>query len=107
MSITSVRDHLTREDPLTRETALFLVEYAEEDDRVDYKQIIDPTSEKDWLEVTKDISAFANTHGGYLVFGVNNREKEVVGVSRGVADTIKDANNLHQKINRHLEPNIT
>jgi len=98
---------LTREDPLTRETALFLVEYAEEDDRVDYKQIIDPTSEKDWLEVTKDISAFANTHGGYLVFGVNNREKEVVGVSRGVADTIKDANNLHQKINRHLEPNIT
>lgn len=95
-----------REDPLTKETALFLAEYAEEDDRVDYKQTIDSTFEKDWLEITKDISAFANTHGGYMVFGINDSEKKVVGVSRKVADTIKDANNLHQKINRYLEPNI-
>lgn len=106
MTMISVRDHLTRDDPLTRETALFLVEYAEEDDRVDFKQTIDPASEKDWLEMTKDISAFANTHGGYLVFGVNDYEKDIVGVSRKVADTIKNANNFQQKINRHLEPSI-
>lgn len=104
--MTSVRDHLIKDDPLTRETAVFLVEYAEEDDRVDYKQTIDPASEKDWLEITKDISAFANTHGGYLVFGINDGEKIVVGLPRKVANTIKDVNNLHQKINRHLEPNI-
>ncbi len=85
---------------------MFLVEYAEEDDRVDYKQTIDPTSEKCWLEITKDISAFANTHGGYLIFGINDSEKQIVGLSRKVANTIKDTNNLHQKINRHLEPNI-
>ncbi len=102
----NVRNHLIRDDPLTRETAVFLAEYAEEDDRVDYKQTIDPASEKDWLEITKDISSFANTHGGYLVFGINDVEKKIVGLSRNVADTIKDANNLHQKINRHLEPNI-
>lgn len=102
----SVRDHLQREDPLTQETAVFLAEYAEEDDRVDYKQTIDPTSEKDWLEITKDISAFANTYGGYLVFGINDNEKKIVGLPLNVADTIKDVNNLHQKINRHLEPNI-
>ncbi len=36
--MTSVRNHLIRDDPLTRETAVFLAEYAEEDDRVDYKQ---------------------------------------------------------------------
>jgi len=104
--MTSVRDHLLRDDPLTRETAIFLAEYAEEDDRVDYKQTIDPVSDKDWLEITKDISAFANTFGGYLIFGINDGKKEIVGLSRNVADTIKDVNNLHQKINRHLEPNI-
>ncbi len=74
---------------------MFLVEYAEEDDRVDYKQTIDPTSEKCWLEITKDISAFANTHGGYLIFGINDSEKQIVGLSRKVANTIKDTNNLH------------
>lgn len=104
--MTSVRDHLLREDPLTRETAVFLAEYAEEDDRLDYKQTIDPSSEKDWLEITKDISAFANTYGGYLVFGIDDGEKKIVGLSKKVADTIKDVNNLHQKINRHLEPNV-
>lgn len=104
--MTSVREHLIREDPLTRETALFLVQYAEEDDRVDYKQSIDLSSDKEWLEITKDISAFANTYGGYLVFGINDSEKKIVGLSRKVADTIKDANNLHQKINRYLEPKI-
>lgn len=96
--MTSPRDYLSREDPLTRETAVFLAEYAEEDDRVDYKQTIVLTSEKNVLETTKDISAFANTYGGYLVYGINDREKEIVGLSRSVADAIKDVNNLQQKI---------
>lgn len=104
--MTSVRDHIQREDPLTRETAVYLADYSEEDDRVDYKETIDIASEKDWLEITKDISAFANTYGGYLVFGINDGEKKIVGLARGVASIIKDVNNLHQKINRNLEPNI-
>ena len=102
----SVQDHLLKDDPLTRETALFLAEYAEEDDRVDYKQTIEPTSERCLLEITKDISAFANTHGGYLVFGINDGEKEIVGLSRTVADAIKNVNYIQQKINRYLEPHI-
>lgn len=104
--MSSVQDHLLREDPLTRQTAVFLAEYAEEDDRLDYKETMDTTSEKHWLELTKDVSAFANTYGGYLLFGVDDVEKKVVGLYRKVAETIKDVNNLHQKLNRHLEPNI-
>ncbi len=105
--MTSVREHLALDDPLTRETALYLVEYGEEDDRLDYKRQFYPQSEKDWLEITKDISAFANTFGGYLVFGVNDSDKKVLGISRVVADTIKDANRLLQKVNRYLDPPIT
>jgi len=104
--MSSVKDHLLREDPLTRETAIFLVKYAEEDNRLDYKETLDVTSEKHWFELTKDVSAFANTHGGYLVFGVNDSTKKVVGLSRKVAEKIKDVNILHQKFNRHLEPKI-
>jgi hypothetical protein len=78
----------------------------EEDDRLDYKETMDITSEKHWLELTKDVSAFANTYGGYLVFGVDDGEKKVVGLSRTIAEATKDVNNLHQKLNRHLEPHI-
>ena len=50
--MTSVREHLSLDDPLTRKTALYLVEYGEEDDRLDYKREFDPQSEKDWLGIT-------------------------------------------------------
>ena len=105
--MSSINEFLTSEDPLTREVALFLASYYEEDDQVDYKQSLEPTSNKDWLEITKDISAFANTLGGYLVFGISDVDNDVVGLSRNLANILKDTNNLHQKINRHLDPDIS
>jgi len=102
----SVQEYLSSKNPLTREVALFLSAYDEEDDRVDYKQTFNPTSEKEWLEITKDISAFANTFGGYLVFGISDNPKIVVGLSRAVANVLKNVNNLLQKINRNLEPQV-
>lgn len=98
---------LLSDDPLSRDAAIFLAEYAEEDDRVDYKLTMDTKSNKSWLELTKDVSAFANTFGGYLVFGFNDQRKEIQGISRLLADSLKDINNILQKINRNLEPHIT
>ncbi len=105
--MTSPRKYLDSDDPLSREAALFLAEYAEEDDLVDYKLTLDIHSEKAWLELTKDVSAFANTHGGYLFFGIGDNEKKIEAIPKKVADTLKDANKVLQKINRHLEPHIT
>ena len=106
--MSGVQTFLDGEDPLTRESAVFLVGYDEEDDRVDYKQDfdIDSGSEKAWLELAKDVSAFANTYGGFLVFGVSDEPKEVVGLARDRVKVLKDTNNLLQKINRFLEPDI-
>ena len=56
------------------------------------------------MGLTKDVAAFANTVGGYLIFGVRDSDKEVVGLSDAVATVLADVNNLQQKINRHLEP---
>lgn len=102
----SVQECLARDDPLSREIAEFLVNYSEEDGCVDYKLTIDPASEREWLELTKDISAFANTLGGYLVFGVRNRDKELIGLHTELVSLLEDANNILQKINRHVEPSI-
>lgn len=68
---------LQSDDPLSRRVAEFLSTYAEEDNFVDYKRTIDITSDKFWLELTKDVSAFANTLGGYLVFGIDDEKSQL------------------------------
>lgn len=39
---------------------------------VDFKETFDPASNRDWVEVIKDIVAMANSGGGAIVFGVKN-----------------------------------
>lgn len=98
--------YLKSEDPLADEAIEFLLDYKEEDDLVDYKLTLEPDSEKEWIEIVKDITAFSNTYGGYLVFGVKNADKTVIGLSDEHALNLSDINNIHQKINRFIEPQI-
>jgi Putative DNA-binding domain len=39
---------------------------------LDFKATFDPSSTGDWCELVKDIVAFANSGGGWIVFGVND-----------------------------------
>lgn len=103
----SPAEYLQSEDPLSRTAAEYLSTYAEEDNFVDYKSTMDVGSDKAWLELTKDVSAFANTHGGYLVFGVDDEKKEIVGISNAVADVVRDVTKIQQKLNRNLEPHAS
>jgi hypothetical protein len=102
-----VREFLDNSDPLTIDALSYVLEHREEDQYVDYKNTLDPGSEKHWLGLAKDVMAFANTHGGYLVFGVQDKTMEVVGLSEVVASTLSDTNNILQKVNRYAEPEIT
>ena len=102
----TLHDILSMDDPLTQENAEFLCAYKEEDEHVDYKAIFKSTDEKDWLEMTKDIMAFANTYGGFLVFGIEDQSKKIIGISDEDARKIADSNNIQQKINRFIKPNI-
>ena len=104
--MSKIRDYINNKDPLTKEIVTDLISYKEEDDCLDYKQTIELGSEKEWLGLTKDISAFANTYGGYLVFGIEDGSGSIVGLARDAADFIKDASKLQAKINRHLDPHI-
>ena len=44
---------------------------------VDYKERLEEKKPRSWL---KSVSAFANTEGGHLIFGVKNEPREVVGL---------------------------
>ena len=58
-------------------------------------------STSEWKEIIKTISAFANTRGGIILIGVDNKS-DVCGVSIGKG-TIEDLTN---KIIHNTEPNI-
>lgn len=102
-----VKTRLLGDDPLSDESVGRLLGHREEDVHVDYKENFDPTDEKQWLGITQDVVAFANTEGGYLVFGVKDGSFEIVGLSETVARILSDTNQVLQKLNRFIGPQLT
>jgi len=102
----SVEEFIRSEDPLSNDAFQFLLNYKEELLFVDYKLTFHPLDEREWLEITKDIMAFANTSGGYLIFGIRSGTYDKVGLESNIVATLTDTNNIQQKINRHVEPAI-
>ena len=43
-----------------------------ENEKLDFKEIFNFNNERDKLEILKDLVSFANTNGGYIVYGVTN-----------------------------------
>lgn len=102
----SINKYLKSDDPLSLDAFNFLINYKEEDGKIDYKLDFDFNNEKDWLEITKDFIAFANTYGGYLVFGVKDSSFQVKGLNENIINILTNTNLLRQKINRFIEPPI-
>lgn len=103
----AIKDILSSSDPLSNDAFQMIINYREEDMYVDYKESIEPNNNKHWLEITKDVLAFSNTHGGYIVIGVRYTPFEVVGIDERVVEFLTDTNNILQKLNRYVEPAFT
>jgi hypothetical protein len=93
-------------DPLLPEAREFVLNYSGETDLIDFKEDF-LGDEREWLEVTKDILAFANTLGGYLVFGVKDGTHERKGIAQDKAAMISDPSDVQAKVNRFVEPQLT
>ena len=102
----SVSSCLESSDPLSGEVFIYLLSYREEDGRVDFKKTFDE-SDREWLEITKDVVSFANSHGGYLVFGIEDASYSRIGLTQDLAKVLTNTNNILQKVNRFIEPQIS
>ena len=62
----------------------------------DFKEVLEVKKPKSWL---KSVSAFANTSGGTLFFGIDNDHNIV-----GLADPQKDAEDISRLIKERISP---
>ncbi|BDU25399.1 ATP-binding protein [Flavobacterium sp. GSB-24] len=58
---------------------------------LDFKEVFSIKETKDKVEFVKDILSFANSKGGYIIYGVNN-DSEWIGLDERSDDKIDDAN---------------
>lgn len=101
-----VQDYLESTDPLSDQACIFLLDYREEDSRVDYKKDFDPNSEKSWIDLAIDVTAFANTYGGYLVFGIEDKTYQRIGVTENAQSALTNTKVMLEKINRGVQPKL-
>jgi hypothetical protein len=102
-----IRSFLDGKDPLSLDAMDWVIAHKEEDLFVDYKESFEPENEKHWLAITTDAMAFANTMGGYIVFGVTDTTFDVAGLSKEVVVALTDTNMVMQKLNRYVSPSFS
>ncbi|MFD8916115.1 helix-turn-helix domain-containing protein [Streptomyces sp. NPDC059575] len=101
-SWTRIHAHLGAEPgPLTFDMVRRATEdQLQEFDDLDWKeQLPQPPRDGRWNELAKDVAATANTRGGLLIFGVQDKTIELVGVPAGA-----NTEQYHQWIRNHVHP---
>jgi len=69
--VTLAAEELTQ-PTMSQDDLQLAIDHLTESSSVDYKSSFDIASAGDWVEIVKDIVAFANSGGGIIVFGLND-----------------------------------
>lgn len=68
-----------------------------ESTNIDFKEVVEYKKSKSWL---KSVSAFANSNGGILLFGVRDLDREAIGLK----DVVRDSEKVSELINDKITP---
>lgn len=71
----------------------------------DYKKTFDDTNDA-YLKTLKSIISFHNTYGGYMIFGVDEAEKDTSFILCGVKKNLIDQQVLRGKFDRHFNQRL-
>lgn len=106
MTGTSIEAFCRSTDPLSSEAIGAILNHNEEDAYVDYKEMFNAEHDKHWLDLAVDVASYANTRGGYVVFGVADKTWSKVGLDDKDAEALANTNMVMQKVNRHVKPDL-
>ena len=68
-----------------------------ESSNIDFKEKVETKKPKSWL---KSVSAFANSNGGILLFGIRDIDRKAIGLK----NVIEDSEIISKLINSKIEP---
>ena len=74
--------------------------FLQESETLDFKEVFSLKSESEKAEFAKDISAFANTKGGHIIYGVKDKTWEKIGIDPETFDEDK----MQQVISSRVDP---
>ncbi len=80
------------------------INFKSESTEIDFKEIYKISDTKSKVEFVKDIKSFANSKGGYIIFGVNNNS-EWIGLDARSDDDIDDAT-IQNIVDEYIEGEI-
>jgi len=103
----SVKELIESDDTLSDQACEYLLDFGEENSLVDYKESFDSTSDKCWLDLSIDVISFANTYGGYLVYGIKDKTYEKTGLLDLAYKALGDIKQVQEKISRGIQPKFT
>ena len=66
-----------------------------ENTNIDFKEEVEYKRPKSWL---KSVSAFANSNGGIILFGVRDNDRKPVGLKNAISDSEKISELINSKI---------
>ncbi len=103
----TIIDCLCSKEPLSDENCDYIIKYRGETVHIDYKESFNTDEQREWLNIIRDVLAFANTHGGYIVFGIKDKTFEEVGITEKDWKQLVDPDNIHKKVNTYIQPPLT
>lgn len=84
--------------------SLVAIQRREEGNSLDYKATLNSNIDKAKTELAKDLSAFANSGGGYLIFGITD-DKQITGID-AIVNNRPVAEWLNQCVNSQVAPTL-
>ncbi|NMC86136.1 MAG: hypothetical protein GYA58_12705 [Anaerolineaceae bacterium] len=88
---------MVKQGDLSNQAIRYLLDCHGECEHLDYKETIDFSSERDSINIVKDMLAFHNIGGGYILFGVKDKSWDPIGLPKSLGMDTKQIRDIVQK----------
>ena len=86
---------------LSLECLMRLIESPSETASLDFKETLDVNQSRDRVEFAKDVLAMANSGGGHVVVGIEDKTRRRVGIGLESSGSLQEAKSVNDKLKKY------